>query len=178
MEIRNMDLFKKIAIAVSENADFGYDAFIRKEVENVNSKIKSWGLPFDFQIEYVEVDREVFEEECEDGENVAIALFSMQDNVDTLPIAVNVEYMEQFREENYMSWDEVKDELVVSLWHEVGHGLVQRIIDEYDIEIPFDADDEDMAEEFGRAKGELNNSKLGKYILKQKKKKWKGWMMD
>lgn len=176
MEIRNMDLFKKIAIAVSENADFGYDAFIRREVENVNSKIKSWGLPFDFQIEYVEVDRETFEEECEDGENVAIALFSMQGSVDTLPIAVNVEYMEQFREENYMSWDEVKDELVVSLWHEVGHGLVQRIIDEYEIEMPFDTDDEGMAEEFGRAKGELNNSKLGKYILKQKKKKWKDWI--
>ena len=176
MEIRNMDLFKKIAIAVSENADFGYDAFIRKEVENVNSKIKSWGLPFDFQIEYVEVDREVFEEECEDGENVAIALFSMQGSADTLPIGVNVEYMEEFREENFMSWDEVKDELVVSLWHEVCHGLIQRIIDEYDMEM--EIDEEEVAEDFGRAKGDLKQSEFGKYILKQKKKKWKDWLEE
>jgi len=174
-----MDLFKKLVIAVAGDADFGYDAFINREVGNVNAEIKSWGLPFDFQIEYVEVDREVFEEECDgDGENIAISLFSMQDSVDTLPIGINVDYMEQFRKDNFMTWEQVKEELVVSLWHEVGHGLVQRIIDEYDIETPFDADDEDMAEEFGRAKGNLSQSELGKYILKQKKKKRKDWMMD
>ena len=155
------------------NETLNYDEFIQSELAKINATIKTWNNPFDFSMEYMNHE----DAECFDDDNshmLGLALFSMQDDISILPVSINIPLFETHRTGDCMAWDEVMEEITVTLWHEAGHGLIQRINDAFEVRIEddFDTDIEDVVEEFGRAQGDLNESKLGRYILKQKNENW------
>ena len=126
-----------------------------EEIRKINQKLETFPLPFDYQIELSEQD-------VSDCDYVGEALFSVQYDVHILPIAINFKLLadELFMNNNIHY---IKQEILITLWHEIAHGLIFRIEDDgYDM--PFYYDDEDICEEFGKSKGNLNNSKLGKWI--------------
>ena len=128
---------------------------VLKQIKEVNNKIETFDLPFDYEIELSETD-------ISDEDFVGQAMFSQQYDVHILPVAINFKLL---ADELFMSNNihYIKQEILITLWHEIGHGLIFRIEDDgYDI--PFDYNNENICEEFGKAKGNLNHSKLGEWI--------------
>lgn len=128
---------------------------VLKQIQEVNNKIETFDLPFDYEIELSETD-------ISDEDFVGQAMFSQQYDINILPVAINFKIL---ADELFMSNNihYIKQEILITLWHEIGHGLIFRIEDDgYDI--PFDYDNENICEEFGQAKGNLNHSKLGEWI--------------
>lgn len=129
--------------------------FTNNEIKNINHTLNNYPVPFEYKIELSFSD-------ISDEDFVGKAMFSEQYDIDILPVAINFHLLanEFF---NYNNIKYIKDEITITLWHEISHGLIEKIeSDGY--EIPFDYDDEEIAEQFGQAKGDLNKSTLGKWI--------------
>lgn len=129
--------------------------FIENEIRKVNKILDTFPIPFAYQIELSETD-------ISDEDYVAQVLFSEQYDIEILPIAINIQLLLQLMVDGY-SFEKVKDEISISIWHEVGHGLLQRIEDD-GYNCPWNYDNEQICQDFGKAKGNLNNSKLGRWI--------------
>lgn len=149
-----------------------YDAIVDRVINDINSKLKKIGLPFDYSLQYhddlVRGDNNSYETTLDqyglDKENVGVALFSQQWDISVLPVAINVPLLNQYQYLGICSFSQIQKQVQITLWHELAHGLIQRFDDEQ-IQIPFNVHDQQVCQEFGRACGELNNSKLGKFIL-------------
>lgn len=144
-----------IKIAKDLMIQFMIDELLRKQIKVINNKLNKFPLPFNYKIELSETD-------ISDEDYVGQAMFSEQYDIQILPIAINIKLLaDQFFNSNNKQY--IINEIIITLWHEIAHGLIERINDDgYDI--PFNYDDEDICQEFGQAKGQLNNSKLGKWI--------------
>lgn len=157
---------------VGKKAVRRYDAIIDRVINHINSKLKEIGLPFDYALQYYDNliynDQNSYETTLNEynieEEAIGIALFSHQGNINVLPVVVNVPLLNQYQHLGIYTFQQIQKQVQITLWHELAHGLIQRFDDEQ-IQIPFDVNDEQVCQEFGRACGELNNSKLGKFIL-------------
>lgn len=129
-----------------------------KEIEKVNLKINTFPLPFDYKIELSEID-------ISDEDYVGQAMFSEQYDYNILLVAINFKILaDEFFMSNNIEY--IKNEVRITLWHEVAHGLIEHIQDD-GYNIPFDYNNEIVCESFGKAKGDLNKSELGKWIKQQ-----------
>lgn len=126
-----------------------------KEIEKVNLKISTFSLPFDYKIELSETD-------ISDEDYVGQAMFSEQYDYNILPVAINFKILaDEFFMSNNIEY--IKNEVRITLWHEAAHGLIEHIQDD-GYNIPFDYNNESVCESFGKSKGDLNKSELGKWI--------------
>lgn len=149
----------------------------------VNAKLSTFSLPFDYSIEYDE-SYETCREELEEDDDpvyknsIGVAMFSNQTDADILPIAVDNEklMMIYFNSFNPAA---VSSELETTIWHETAHGLLERFMDEF---ADADTEDEefndlfrdieDTCEDFGKASGNLEASAFGRWIKKNAGNDW------
>lgn len=149
----------------------------------VNTKLSTFKLPFDYSIEYddsYETCREELEEDDDSvyRNSIGVAMFSNQTDANILPIAIDNEkamtvYFNSFNPAA------VSSELETTIWHEVAHGLLERFMDEF---ADADTEDEefndlfrdieDTCEDFGVASGNLETSRLGRWIKKNAGDDW------
>lgn len=149
----------------------------------VNAKLATFNMPFDYSVVYDE-SYETCREELEQDESIykdsiGVAMFSNQTDPNVLPVAIDNEkvMMVYFDSFNPAA---VSSELETTIWHEVAHGLVERFMDEFADAGTEDPEFEDLAngdieqtcEDFGRAAGNLNQSNLGKWIRKNADGGW------
>ena len=92
---------------------------VLKQIQEVNNKIETFDLPFDYEIELSETD-------ISDEDFVGQAMFSQQYDINILPVAINFKIL---ADELFMSNNihYIKQEILITLWHEIGHGLIFRI---------------------------------------------------
>ena len=82
-----------------------YDAIVDRVINDINSKLKKIGLPFDYSLQYhddlVRGDNNSYETTLDqyglDKENVGVALFSQQWDISVLPVAINVPLLNQYQ---------------------------------------------------------------------------------
>lgn len=154
---------------VSEDEQNYYDSLIQKQIGKINNKIKTFNLPFDYSIQLqqnmcFDSEEQYYEQLSDYTELVGVALFSQQWDAHILPVMINVPFLNTLRLIDGVSLNYLKEQISITLWHELAHGLI-KLFQEYEIQIPFNYHNEIICEQFGRAKGNLNKSKLGKFIL-------------
>jgi hypothetical protein len=145
----------------------------------VNSKLDTFSLPFDYSVEYDEQFETCRDEMDEDAGNaIGVAVFSNQVDAHVLPVAIDpekvyLEFTEYVSQSIYKA--QAENEMEITLWHEVAHGIMQAFSDQCEYFVMDEngwTDEEEIAEEFGRAKGNLNSSRLGRWIDDNKKNNW------
>lgn len=167
----------------TEDFDDWYHKAIDTIFREVNTKLSTFKLPFDYSIQYDE-SYETCREELEEDDDpvykdaIGVAMFSNQTDADILPIAIDKEkimmvYFDLFNPEA------VSSELETTIWHETAHGLLQRFMDEFadagtvDPEFKkLSGDVENTCETFGKAKGGLDSSAFGRWIKKSAGNDW------
>lgn len=161
-----------------------YYSEINTLFSNVNSELSSFNLPFDYSVEYDQQFETCREDMDDDGVGgaIGIALFSNQVDVHVLPVAMDPEKIyDTFADTSigFIYKHDARKEMLITLWHEVGHGLLQAFVDEFECDIMEEqgwTDEEEIAEEFGQAKGDLNGSRLGKWIKARKDDNWSNFI--
>ena len=145
----------------------------------VNSKLDTFSLPFDYSVEYDEQFETCRDEMDEDAGNaIGVAVFSNQVDAHVLPVAIDpekvyLEFTEYVSQSIYKA--QAENEMEITLWHEVVHGIMQAFSDQCEYFVMDEngwTDEEEIAEEFGRANGNLNSSRLGRWIDDNKKNNW------
>lgn len=107
----------------------------------------------------------------EDDEWIAAINFDGQTDFHELLIAFNLKKLYDFLWNEGLEHDrtEITAQLKVSLWHEIAHGLIL-YLSESGYDVPFEYDDEDICEEYGKHKAKQwtgqNGSKLAKWLKK------------
>ena len=157
----------------SEFEKWYYDK-IDQLFNDVNSKISGFDLPFEFSIEYdeeFETSRDEFDDEQYDA--VGMAMWSNQVDAHVVPIAIDPQRV--YVEDGFEGQPTAEKEIKITLWHEVGHAIIGLFNDQCEYDVMGEngwTDEEEIAEEFGQAMGNLNGSKLGKWILDEKRNNW------
>lgn len=158
--------------------EFYYEA-VDRLFSKVNSKLNTFGLPFDYSIDYDEQFETCRDEMDKDiGNAIGIAMFSNQVDDHVLPVAIDPEkvYLEFTEYDSQNIYEEqAENEMEITLWHEVGHGLLHAFFDQFEFLVMDEngwTDEEEIVEEFGQAKGNLNSSRLGRWIKDNRKNDW------
>ena len=183
-----MDRLIRIAESVAgKSFEKWFDDMVMTEFDNVNRKIAEYGMPFDMTIEYddsYESEEDFDEHECSDGlagDMVAVALLEDRADAHVIPVAVNKPMFEDIWYDDDVPTDRIENEFVVTLWHEVAHGILDNLGDlamEHGVDMEFSCDDEEACEEFGKAKGNLEGSRLGRWIMEQKRNGWSDFVEE
>lgn len=175
---RLLKLAKKI-LSIDQQSLYILDQKDRKKycrlvdnlINQINEKIETFNLPFDYEL-YLQDNMiydscDEYEQACQDDDMSDLcgkALFSYMWDANILPVIINIPFLYSQIYLGNMSLNNVQKQIEITLWHELAHGLIQRFKDDQ-IQIPFDVNDQQICQQFGRAIGELNKSKLGKFIL-------------
>lgn len=156
---------------VKKNVVKKYDKIVEKLINNINNKLKSFNLPFDYSLQYhdnlIYGDHHSYNTTLDQyglqEESVGIALFSQQSDLNVLPVAINVPLLNSYLHLGIYTFSQIQKQIEITLWHELAHGLIQRFIDDQ-LQIPFNVHDQQICQQFGKSLGNLNKSKLGRFI--------------
>lgn len=147
-----------------------YRRLVNNLINQINEKIKTFNLPFDYEL-YLQDDMiydsyDEYEQACQDNDMYDLcgkALFSYMWDANILPVVINIPFLYLQIYFGDMSLNDVQKQIEITLYHELAHGLIQRFEDDQ-IQIPFSVHDQQICQQFGRARGELNKSKFGRFI--------------
>lgn len=147
-----------------------YRNLVDNLINQINEKIKTFNLPFDYELylqdNMIYDNYDEYEQTCQDNDMFDIcgkSLCSYMWDINVLPVIINIPFLYSQIYFGNMSLNDVQKQIEITLWHELAHGLIQRFEDEQ-IQIPFSVDDQHICQQFGRACGELNKSKFGRFI--------------
>ena len=116
-----------------------YDSIIQKDVTGINNKLKQIkNLPFEYSIQFNEdccCDSQEEYKQLFDMYNwsdswICIAMYTEQVDAHILPVAVNITYLNMLRYIDGESLSYIQDQIQITLWHELAHGLIRKFEDD------------------------------------------------
>ena len=144
---------------VTDQLDANFEEEVIDECKQINEYLKQFGLKAKFNKKYD------FSGYYSDA--VAIYQYRSVKKDGCMRISVNINALRKWAEEDdFVTYEDLRDQIKVSLWHEVGHGLIEWIKQQRRIDTQqgtriftgeklkalkklFSYDEEDLCEEFG-----------------------------